>query len=415
MFIIFSIIVILILTFSVVTKAEETNTNPEDNQDSGDTETTSDTSDTSQNQETDNQETETTDDTSSEEDNSEDTSGTESTETTNSDPNLDPNGAYYELDESAEDIEVEEIDDTSEQQEETSNDSQESEIIQDSEDKEDTSDSQTNTSTEDSSSNDSQESKTNETSLEETDQNQTDSTNQTNSGYYEIDEETEDKTNNTPVIGNIVPKENNNTNITDYYVELDDVENVKPDDIDFEFSNLGQNEINFEDPVTVFQSLILKNDDDNSKNVSFNLWNYQKETLNGMRSIEVLKDGKIISEQPIFNIRLDAGEETEIELIYQYPKIEKTIERDDKTIMDLLPKQAKVVSSDLPVDTIINKRYNIRIYHEGPLHYFNINVPIDEIDKEDIESVYFVEGKTKLVMEDGVVVLPGLESQQDVQ
>ncbi|MCK5107310.1 MAG: hypothetical protein KAQ83_01150, partial [Nanoarchaeota archaeon] len=93
----------------------------------------------------------------------------------------------------------------------------------------------------------------------------------------------------------------------------------------------------------------------------------------------------------------------------------KEIIKKDKTIMDLLPEQAKVISSDIPVDTIVNEGYNIRIYHEGPLHYFDINVPIDEIDQDEIKSMYFVEGDEYLLMEDGMVVLPKLENIEDVQ
>jgi len=227
--------------------------------------------------------------------------------------------------------------------------------------------------------------------------------------YYEIDpEEVYEDNNQTILKGDVVEIINAENNFSEFYIELDELTELD-NDYDIEFSDIVQQNIFVETPVYLNQKIILTNEYDYGTEVTVNLWNHQEILLLGADSVEIFLKDELISEQPIFKLNLDSLEETELEIIYKYPPVKKEVTFIEETILDLLPKQARVIDSDISTSTIISKKVNIKVYHEGPIHYFDINVPVDELDKDEIKSIYFVEGDEYLSKDADLIMLPMLE------
>ena len=121
------------------------------------------------------------------------------------------------------------------------------------------------------------------------------------------------------------------------------------------------------------------------------MWDYTEtipeEYLRQLSSVEILEDGEVQSEQLLFNIVLEPEQIKEFSIVYIYEPIEKKVQCEQKQIVDYLPKNAKIVESDLPLDTLVSKTCTVTIYHPASLPFTNVTIPLDEINPELVTSI----------------------------
>jgi len=215
-----------------------------------------------------------------------------------------------------------------------------------------------------------------------------------------------------PLPGEIVVITDNDTMMSGFYVELGDnnfTKTTEVNDFEIEFSEPEQNKIVAGLPILIYQEVKIVNNQEDSIFTDINLWNYVEEMLTNSVSVKIMtKDAELISEEPIIFTQLEAFESKELIIVYEFPPIEKDIFCTTKTLGDILPKDAKIINAELSLDSIIESTCTIKIYYKGTTQNFDIDVNLDELDKETIKSIFFVEQNTYLNLIDGKITIPKL-------
>ena len=154
-------------------------------------------------------------------------------------------------------------------------------------------------------------------------------------------------------------------------------------------------EIAIGEPVVVYQEMTIKNNGNKTINSTINLANYPTRVpevyLDEYVSLAITLDGKIQSANQFVPVIVPPYTTKEYLIEYEFVPIYKEITCDEKTIEDLLPKDALILPSDVPPETVIEKTCNVKIHHEGDIHYYNVKVDLNEFSEDEIKSIYYVE------------------------
>ena len=165
------------------------------------------------------------------------------------------------------------------------------------------------------------------------------------------------------------------------------------------FSDIYQEAITIEEPVRMYQTVHVTNTADTPLDTTLALANYvDVQHLEEALSMSIHEGGEEIATSASFPISLEAGQDKEYIITYTYPAVHKDVVCTDTRLQDILPRQAQIQNSDLPPETVLETRCHVRIHHDGDIHYYDITVPLDEIDPSTIASIYYVEGDTHLEM-----------------
>jgi len=209
--------------------------------------------------------------------------------------------------------------------------------------------------------------------------------------------------------GELLTIEDNQTNQTNFYFEMVD----KPNDtqeVSVQLSEIEQGTIFLDLPVNMYQTVTITNTGDEKSTFTINLWDYPEQLpykyLSESKSIKIYSDDELVSEQPIILTELEPAESKEFTIIYEFEPVHKELNCDTKRISDLLPIDAEIIESDIDVNTVLSKECNVRIYHDGPVHYFDVDVYLDDKDSDNIKSIYYVEGEQYLEVTNNSIVLP---------
>ena len=143
-----------------------------------------------------------------------------------------------------------------------------------------------------------------------------------------------------------------------------------------------------------------------TQNVTVNLWNHNDSIAESLLAdainMSILLNGEEISEVPIFSLPTGAHD---IVIELTTPPVREEIVCEKRSIQDLLPPGARIITSDLPVDTVVQEVCRIRLYHESHTPYADVQISIDEIPQERIKSIYSVEQERYVLLENDTAVL----------
>lgn len=180
--------------------------------------------------------------------------------------------------------------------------------------------------------------------------------------------------------------------------------------VDVQLGQVNQGEIKESEPVRWYQDITLTNTGQQEELYTMSLWSHATtigiDFLSEVSSFKISLDGEVISESSVALLSLLPGQQQKLEIVYETAPV--TIERScrDITLRELLPPEATLTASELPLDTPIKTVCNVRVFHDTVTHYHNIRVSLPGIDTSSVESVYFVEGDTYLPLVDGAIIVP---------
>ena len=213
----------------------------------------------------------------------------------------------------------------------------------------------------------------------------------------------------TPLTGNIYIQQDNHTNMTDYYVLLDDEPSNQNVDVNLVFSSIEQDPVIFDVPVTLRQSIRLENKENVSLLYTVNLGDYvdeiPKDYLEDVTGLEIFFNGSLISELPIFEVNLPAKETKTVFITYRYSPITKELFCEDQAIQDLLPADATVIQSDLPLETIVAKKCSVKLNYDSIVKYVSIGLSLGDMASGDLQSVYSIQDDAFLPVENNTVYI----------
>jgi hypothetical protein len=182
--------------------------------------------------------------------------------------------------------------------------------------------------------------------------------------------------------------------------------------VDVAVGELTQGETKIDLPVDWHQQIRLKNNEPVAIDYNLNLWDLASrigpDFLNDVRDFQMSSEGRVISETAVATLHLEQGEEKLIDLFYLTPPVMMEKNCTILTISQLLPDGAVVVNNEISLETPVRTVCDIRIYHNTVTHYRDIKVDFPDMDKNAIESVYYVEGDTFLSLNDNSVIVPAL-------
>jgi hypothetical protein len=165
------------------------------------------------------------------------------------------------------------------------------------------------------------------------------------------------------------------------YVKLGESENIR---YRIEFDELVQGPARIGTPVTWTQNGRITTEE----NVTVNLWNHNEtipgDLLTDLTSISITLNGSVASEVPLFNVPQGTWE---FSIEYTTPALEQQIICESLTLADFVPDGAEIISSDLPLDTVVQERCRIRIFHEGSVRYTGVEPDLQGIDPDSIRSI----------------------------
>ncbi len=196
--------------------------------------------------------------------------------------------------------------------------------------------------------------------------------------------------------------------LSDLYVALDDEIEIDKS-FTVELSDLLQGDVVVGEPVSWYQEFKIRNDENESKNLTINLANYDDlpdDFLSDVNSFAVYSHIDQISETPVFNIQLEPLEEEVLTIIYRTAPVLTDITCKDVTVADLIPGDAVILSSDVDLSSVVLSQCNLRVYHNSLTHYENVKVDLGFIPDSSSSSIYYVEGDKFLELIDGVVTVP---------
>lgn len=144
-----------------------------------------------------------------------------------------------------------------------------------------------------------------------------------------------------------------------------------------------------------------------SEEVSINLWNHEEQIprtlLSDAIELRVMNGDDPLSEVPIFRV---ANGTWNLTITYTTPAVHREVRCEENTVADLLPSGAQLISSDLPLDTFVQRVCRIRLYHESYTPYTGVSFTVSEIDQEDVVSVYSVEQQRYLFVRNNTLIVP---------
>lgn len=179
--------------------------------------------------------------------------------------------------------------------------------------------------------------------------------------------------------------------------------------LNVEIGTIHQLQVTLGEPVIMYQELHITNTNNKTINSTISLSNYPDKIpavyLDEYVSLSISSVGKLQSAQPIIPVTLGPYQSKDYILEYEFVPVYKNVTCKEITILDYLPEDAIILPSSLPPETVIEKNCNVKIHHEGDIHYYNVEVTLEEFDGEKIERIYYVEGDEYLKLENGVISL----------
>ncbi|MBN1646248.1 hypothetical protein JW868_04380 [Candidatus Woesearchaeota archaeon] len=205
--------------------------------------------------------------------------------------------------------------------------------------------------------------------------------------------------------GNVVISENGGG----VYVQLDD--NVIHDEnVKLIIKELKQGEIFLDVPVEWYQEIVIENKQNENIKFNLNLWNYQniipKSFLNDVTAFSFYIDGELISETPIASFTLEPFQRLVVSVVYQTPSVSLQKNCGQMTILDLIPFDANLISSELDINARVGEVCRVKIFHHTLTHYKDIKLTLDDISISRVQSVYYIEGGKYLEVRDGEIIIP---------
>lgn len=167
-----------------------------------------------------------------------------------------------------------------------------------------------------------------------------------------------------------------------YYVLLGDEEEAEqPLQIDFHAP--FQAPIVVGELITITQNITINNTLNETWNESVNLWDYagqiEERLLTEFLTFSVQYGADILSEQAYFPLTLEVGELKTLALTYTYPAIQQTVECSENHLFDLVPQDAQIKYTDLPVDTLLSKTCTVQLnYARSDILFQPITVTLED-------------------------------------
>lgn len=184
---------------------------------------------------------------------------------------------------------------------------------------------------------------------------------------------------------------------------------ITRDRLEVTLGTIHQLEVEIGEPVLMYQELTIKNPRNETINATISLLDYPEMIpevyLDEYVSLTISSEGEMHSAQPVLPVIISPYSMKEYILEYEFLPVYKDVDCVETTIQDLLPTDALVLPSTLPPETVIEKKCNVKIHHEGEIHYYNVEVTLEELEGEKINSIYYIEGDTYLKLKDGVISL----------
>lgn len=242
--------------------------------------------------------------------------------------------------------------------------------------------------------------------------------------YHELTDDTENLTDdirnsessasdtvNTIGTDEILEIPDNESGFSDMYVELSDDslqnESLLDESLLVEYSEIDQGDITIGQSVYWYQNITLTNLLSEPTSFIFELSPSEigEDFLSDVDYFEIYQDGMFVSTD-VFLVELDSNETITYQVTYRTPPVQVSKECREEHLSDLIPADAVIISSDLDLDTKIRTVCDIKVFHDTVTHYTNLVIPLDGIDPNDVDSIFYVEGGIELDMKDGVVLVP---------
>ena len=190
-----------------------------------------------------------------------------------------------------------------------------------------------------------------------------------------------------------------------YYVLLGDDNSEEELGYNLTVSSIDRIEVEVGSKVSLKQKATILNTLNVSETFSINLWDYVGDVLASATEVKVYLDGNLISEQPIFFAHLNSNQTLVYDVEYVFPEIKMTTVCTTKTIRDLLPRDALVLSSKISLDTVIEETCDLAIEHNGAFYYVDIIIPVEMLSSNNIRKITYVEGNRTLEVKNQTLVL----------
>lgn len=142
-----------------------------------------------------------------------------------------------------------------------------------------------------------------------------------------------------------------------------------------------------------------------SETFSINLWDHVDDVLTGSNQVNVYVGEDLLSEQPIFFAELGPEETITYNVEYVFPEVKMTQVCTTKTVRDLLPPGASVLSSKISLDLVIEETCTLVINHNGAFYYADIVIPLDMLSSKNIQKITHKEGNKTLEITEQTLVL----------
>ena len=227
--------------------------------------------------------------------------------------------------------------------------------------------------------------------------------------YYVLDDQPLDETNLTNITINdssLTPLPGEVSQFNEgYYVLLGDDNSEEELGYNLTVSSIDRIEVEVGSKVSLKQKATILNTLNVSETFSINLWDYVGDVLASATEVKVYLDGNLISEQPIFFAHLNSNQTLVYDVEYVFPEIKMTTVCTTKTIRDLLPRDALVLSSKISLDTVIEETCDLAIEHNGAFYYVDIIIPVEMLSSNNIRKITYVEGNRTLEVKNQTLVL----------
>ncbi|MBN1175379.1 hypothetical protein JXA48_01925 [Candidatus Woesearchaeota archaeon] len=189
----------------------------------------------------------------------------------------------------------------------------------------------------------------------------------------------------------------------------EDPTTISTNSLDVQIGTIHQLQVTIGEPVIMYQEIHVSNIKNKTINSTIVLSDYPdlipEVYLNEYISLSISSVGTIQSAQPVLPIVLGPYQSKDFILEYEFVPVYKDVICKETTIQDYLPEDAIILPSSLPPETVIEKKCNVKIHHDGDIHYYNIEITLEEFEGEQIKSIYYVEGDEYLKLENGVISL----------
>ena len=207
--------------------------------------------------------------------------------------------------------------------------------------------------------------------------------------------------------GNVVSKIDKN-NISNYYIEIgsknNSIDNLNKFNQEIVISDKEIISYGIDLPTIWNQTIILKNNNSETKSFDINLFNYENQIgsdfLGDVEAITIFSDDLVISNSFAFVFDVESGEKKVIKIQYKKApiKMEKTCEK--LNLFDMIPKGAKIISKDISLDTILQDSCKVRFYYEGFTSYPELNFSLSEISDKKVTKVVYADKNKILDVDD---------------